>query len=267
LDRCWVERTFPHDEYMAHNRLADPVNQYPRLFGNSGLFTRYPYALPNLVTASLLLLSCIFGFLFLAETHDAKKGKLDCGMRIRQLVGHLFRRQSHRHSTKSKEHEHLFEIGRTSDEESLSSGEHADSVLLSPSSQWSGRSANIRRRSSDSTSIAIKSSANGPQPSPRPRFRDAFTKQVLLNMFMFAGVSVQNNTFGQLFPLLCSTKTEDGGLGMTPGQIGAALSAAGIMAVLFQVTIFPWGYNKWGGIFCLRVILAIYPLLYFVRPL
>jgi hypothetical protein len=84
-------------------------------------------------------------------------------------------------------------------------------------------------------------------------------------MAVFAGINVQNNTFGQLFPLLCATKIEDGGLGMSPRQIGVALSIAGGMAVLFQMTVFPWCYNRLGGRFCLRLVLGIYPILYFVR--
>jgi hypothetical protein len=84
-------------------------------------------------------------------------------------------------------------------------------------------------------------------------------------MAVFAGINVQNNTFGQLFPLLCATKIDDGGLGMSPRQIGVALSIAGVMAVLFQMTVFPWCYNRLGGRFCLRLVLGIYPILYFVR--
>jgi hypothetical protein len=236
---------------VADDRLADPVNQYPNVFGQNRFLARYPYALPNLVTASLLLSSCIFGLLFLAETHDAKKGKRDLGMKVRQLVRGLFRRsrpQTHDSSLKDE-----------------GIDEEIASVPLSPSSQWTRQSNNPLSFKSNAQR-AVKSS-NPTHSPPRPPFRAAFTKQVVLNMFMFAGIAVQNNTFGQLFPLLCSTRTEDGGLGMTPGQIGAALSAAGIMAVVFQVTIFPWGYNRWGGLICLRVILAIYPCLYFVCPL
>jgi hypothetical protein len=84
-------------------------------------------------------------------------------------------------------------------------------------------------------------------------------------MAVFAGINVQNNIFLQLFPLLCATKIEDGGLGMSPWQIGVALSIAGVMAVLFQMTVFPWCYNRLGGRFCLRLVLGIYPILYFVR--
>jgi len=53
---------------------------------------------------------------------------------------------------------------------------------------------------------------------------------------------------------------------MTPGQIGAALSSAGILAMILQMTLFPWGHNKFGALVCLRTVLAIYVVLYFVWP-
>jgi hypothetical protein len=84
-------------------------------------------------------------------------------------------------------------------------------------------------------------------------------------MVVYSGLALHTISFDQLFPLLCSTNIQDGGLGMTPGQIGAALSVAGVMAMVLQVTIFPWGHNKWGGLFCLRISLGLYAALYFVR--
>lgn len=95
---------------------------------------------------------------------------------------------------------------------------------------------------------------------------DIFTKQVVLNMVVYSGLALHNISFDQLFPLLCSTKIEDGGMEMTPGQIGAALSSAGILAMVLQMTLFPWGHNKFGALACLRTVLAIYVVLYFVFP-
>lgn len=103
-----------------------------------------------------------------------------------------------------------------------------------------------------------------PDQPPAPKFSDILTKQVMLNMVVYAGLALHTISMDQLFPLLCSTKVQDGGLGMTPKQIGAALSVSGVMAMVLQVTIFPWGHNKFGGLRCLRVVLGMYAILYFV---
>jgi len=242
-------------KYTLDNRLADPVNQYPGIFGNSKFLAKYPYALPNLVTASLLFLSFTFGFLFLAETHDVVKHKEDIGIKIRRLVhrGVLWLR--------CRDGRHTYQKAGSRFSGAISLPEDSDDyVPLSPTTRVN--MASFSRVDAHSSAGHVQ---RPPSRQARPRFNDIFTKQVVLNMAVNAGITVQNNTFGQLFPLLCATKIEDGGLGMRPGQIGAVLSVAGMMAVLFQMTVFPWCYNKLGGLFCLRLVLGIYPILYFVR--
>jgi MFS family permease len=218
--------------------LADPVEQYPGLFGKSAFFSKYPYALPNLVTATMLALSAIFGFLFLSETHGSVKGKKDLGIKFRQWLHRVFFQCSCHHGYRRLE-------GRTTTE----------SILLSPTGIGS-QGSNQRRQSTK----------NSASTAPRLPFQAIFTKQVLINMVIWACLAVQNNTYGQLFPIFCSSNISDGGLGMRPGQIGLALSVAAIMAIVFQMTLFPYCYNRWGGVSCLRVCLGLYPPLYFVYP-
>lgn len=48
---------------------ADPVSSFPNTFLPDGLFGRFPYLLPNLLCASLLLISILAGYFLLEETH------------------------------------------------------------------------------------------------------------------------------------------------------------------------------------------------------
>eukprot|EP01105_Mastigella_eilhardi_P017667 TRINITY_DN4069_c0_g1_i1.p1 TRINITY_DN4069_c0_g1~~TRINITY_DN4069_c0_g1_i1.p1 ORF type:complete len:579 (+),score=107.38 TRINITY_DN4069_c0_g1_i1:26-1762(+) len=48
--------------------LARPAIQYPNIFSSKGIFGRFPYALPNLVSASLLAFGLVLSFFFLPET-------------------------------------------------------------------------------------------------------------------------------------------------------------------------------------------------------
>ncbi|PHH90068.1 hypothetical protein CDD83_4607 [Cordyceps sp. RAO-2017] len=48
---------------------ADPHASWPGAFPRGGLFDRFPYLLPNLLCAALLLVSIVLGFLLLDETH------------------------------------------------------------------------------------------------------------------------------------------------------------------------------------------------------
>ncbi len=48
---------------------ADPVSSFPNYFSRDGLFGRFPYLLPNLLCATLLLISILAGYFLLEETH------------------------------------------------------------------------------------------------------------------------------------------------------------------------------------------------------
>jgi hypothetical protein len=48
---------------------ANPHEAFPDLFPQGSLFHRFPYLLPNLICASLLLLSVVMGYFLLEETH------------------------------------------------------------------------------------------------------------------------------------------------------------------------------------------------------
>jgi hypothetical protein len=160
-----------------------------------------------------------------------------------------------------------------SDDEGLARGprrrESQESMLLSPTSPRRPRRPSAyyryRRRSSSFTAL-VRPNLTDTTVLPPPRFKDIFTKQVVLNMVVYAGLALHNISFDQLFPLLCSTKIADGGMGMTPGQIGVALSASGVLAMVLQITLFPWAHNKFGALRCIRTVLAMYVGLYFVLP-
>ncbi|TVY90093.1 putative membrane protein [Lachnellula willkommii] len=48
---------------------ADPATSFPNTFSKDGLFAQFPYLLPNLLCAGLLLISIIAGYFLLEETH------------------------------------------------------------------------------------------------------------------------------------------------------------------------------------------------------
>jgi hypothetical protein len=48
---------------------ADPHESFPNMFPIGNLFERFPYLLPNLICASLLLISIVLGYFLLDETH------------------------------------------------------------------------------------------------------------------------------------------------------------------------------------------------------
>ena len=255
--------------------LADPTVQYPAVFGNSTFLAKFPYALPNLAIALLLLIISMFAFLFMKETLDSKRDEIDLGMKVRRSIRLMFKAifgicSRKRSSSRGRRRTDFLasEISEFSDDEEVLSRDRRPQDIEEPMllSSVPGRTRpNYRQRSNSYSAFMRPVIPNAKQPSPL-RFRDIFTKQVILNMLVFSGLALHTFSFDQLFPLLCSTKIKDGGMGMTPGQIGMSLSVAGVIAMVLQFTLFPWGHDKFGGLFCLRTVLGMYPILYFVLP-
>lgn len=217
------------------------------------------------------------------ETLDSKKDQDDLGIRFRRFVHNMFKecfricsRKKKTSRARLRTNSRASEVSEFSsdEEESFPRSHHRrgseEPMLLSPATTPRTRRPSAyyryRRRSSSFSSLVRPVIPDDANSSPPPRFSDILTKQVILNSVVYAGLALHSISFDQLFPLLCSTTVNDGGLGMTPGQIGAALSVAGVMAMILQITIFPWGHNKFGGLFCLRIALGIYAALYSVLP-
>jgi len=49
---------------------ADPASSFPNTFSQNGIFSQFPYLLPNLLCSGLLLISIIAGYILLEETHQ-----------------------------------------------------------------------------------------------------------------------------------------------------------------------------------------------------
>lgn len=84
--------------------LADPINSLPWLFGPGSIFggpdgvrwmRDFPYALPNIVCASILITSAFAVFVGLDETHPQLKGRKDLGRVVgRALSNKILRKPS-----------------------------------------------------------------------------------------------------------------------------------------------------------------------------
>ena len=66
--------------------LAEPVKNYPTYFSSGSLFDKYPYLLPNLVCAIVVVFGLLIGILFLEETHEDKKNRRDVGLEIGRRI-------------------------------------------------------------------------------------------------------------------------------------------------------------------------------------
>lgn len=66
--------------------LADPCHNYPAFFARGTIFDRFPYLLPNLVCAVVVICGVVIGLLFLEETHEEKKYRRDIGLEAGEWI-------------------------------------------------------------------------------------------------------------------------------------------------------------------------------------
>ena len=66
--------------------MAEPAKNYPTYVGPDSLFYKYPYLLPNLVCAAVVIFGLVVGILFLEETHEDKKERRDVGLEVGKWI-------------------------------------------------------------------------------------------------------------------------------------------------------------------------------------
>ncbi|KAI1807217.1 MFS general substrate transporter [Daldinia bambusicola] len=262
--------------------LAQPATFYPSLFPADGLFGRYPYLLPNLVSVVVIVLAIAQGVLFLEETNP----------RLRPVAG------------KTGCQESVFEesvdgngIGERdggvngdviADERTPLYHRPKDSrsSIRSPSCAASDRPVFVEeslpvpveqtfdlRRSSFGTVRSIKVLPSTPKQKEGYNGR-AFNFTIIMVSIALVLVSYHQMAFNTLLPTHLLDKPAAapgrldliGGLGYTVHDVGIYLSVNGILGLFIQGFIFPIFVDKVGVWKSFLLSIVFYPLAYVVMP-
>ncbi|CAN6672238.1 major facilitator superfamily domain-containing protein YCR023C [Trichomonascus vanleenenianus] len=216
--------------------LANPVESYPKLFGGSQLLRKYPYALPNLVMAPLLLLATAVIVLFIEETSSNPRALLhrsrDPGLKLgKWLAG----RPAEHEAVPGEEPE--VEMPNYDDEEAQSPDEPQKPIIS---------------------------------------VREILTDPVKITAICYFMLMFHCSAFIQMLPIFLSTpRMEDshnnpfifnGGLGLPTSTIGSIVSVLGLVAILLQVLIYPRLASKLGNARIHKLALLVFPVTYFIMP-
>ncbi|KAJ5915376.1 hypothetical protein N7466_011309 [Penicillium verhagenii] len=225
--------------------LARPADVYPSIFPRDGIFGRFPYLLPNLVCAFMLLLSIIGSWLFLQETHPDMQPDRD------EFFEHT-----------PVEQPLLATSGATAN---AGVDLRADSygtfnqVILYEDESWEVRE--------DGTLPAWKKIQKPPK---------AFTWRVTMLITALAIFTYHSMTYDHLLPIfLQDDRTSgsqtslfdiSGGIGLSTQTVGVIMSTDGIIALVIQTVIFP-ALAHCLGVWRLFVMVTIlHPISYFMVP-
>ena len=232
--------------------LANPSHSFPSIFSPSGLFgpDRFPYLLPNLICASLLLGSIFSGYLFLEETHpDLQPWSSPQDLEHTDV-----------HTTL------IVTAGATADggaDLSTESYGTFNTVDISEDEKWE-----VNEDGSSWPPLGRK------EPTPK-----AFSWQVSMLVIALGLFAYHSMTYDHLLPIfLQDDKIETvsimthsplsipGGLGLTTQTVGLVMSVNGVIALFIQAIVFPY-LAEWLGIWRLFVVVTIFhPIAYFIVP-
>ncbi|EAU38673.1 conserved hypothetical protein [Aspergillus terreus NIH2624] len=227
--------------------LVKPAEGFPSWFARDGLFGIYPYLLPNLVCAILLLLSIILSWVFLQETHPDMQpldgtAKFNCTSVESPLLATAGATANAGADLRAESYGTFNEIHLHRDED------------------WMVRS-------------------DGSKPEAIPQKQTIFTWRVTMLVVALAIFTYHSMTFDHLLPIFLQDKHADsvsilkqsafnfpGGLGLSIRTVGFIMSTDGIIALVIQSVIFP-ALAHYLGVWKLFVIVTVlHPVAYFMVP-
>ena len=231
--------------------LARPSVSMPSAFSPTGIFGVFPYLLPNLICAALLLLSILLGYFLLVETHPDMQPW----------------------STQS-------DLDHTTAETPLmaTAGATADSgVDLRADTYGTFNTIDISEKEEWLVHADGSSLQSSEFPEDKPKI---FTWRVVMIVVALGIFTYHSMTYDHLLPIfLQDDPGEDlhtatnasafhipGGLGLTTQAVGIIMSVNGIIALCIQAVAFPL-VAAWLGIWKTFVMVTmLHPIAYFIVP-
>ncbi|KAF2200941.1 MFS general substrate transporter [Delitschia confertaspora ATCC 74209] len=227
---------------------ADPAENFPRMFSPTGIFERFPYLLPNLICAALLVGAIIAGILFIDETHPDMQ------------------------SWSTPE-----DLKNTS----------AETPLLPSAGATAHCPANLRDESYGTfNSVDVHNDevwhvrSDGASVESDTPSEKILTKQVVMFVAALGIFTYHSMTYDHLLPIYFQDKrVEDisaftkikpsafaGGLGLSTQEVGIIMSVNGLIALFIQAVVFPLSADRF-GVWNLTIFVTIgHPISYFIVP-
>lgn len=233
--------------------LAEPVTSLPGLFGSGSFFggkdgvrwmAMFPYALPNLFSALVLLTAAVGIILGLDETHPALRHRPDRGRQLGKLLTRNF--------SKQRESECSYEP--------LDPEVDDDATISVP-----------RNDDAEQTQSPIDSIKD------RPPFRSIFTRNVIITLLQSFLQSLHVSSFNSVFFVLLPTPRADnslaglpfrftGGLGLSSQKIGFVNTIIGTIGIPLQLFVYPVVNDRLGVLASYRAFLPLSIAAYFILP-
>lgn len=230
--------------------LAKPAESMPGVFSPGGIFATFPFLLPNLVCATLLLISILAGYFLLVETHPDMQP---------------WSTQAELETTEAETPLVMTSGAMANDGVDLRAESYGtfNNVDIEEEKQWTVNADGTSRPPSVSLCTDSK----------------VFTKKVVMYVIALGIFTYHSMTYDHLLPIFLQDERRSdistlavfgldipGGLGMSTQAVGIIMCVNGLIALFIQAVIFPL-FVTWLGLWKVFIMVTlIHPIEYFVVP-
>lgn len=259
---------------------ADPHASFPELFPRGSLFDRFPYLLPNLLCALLLLVSIVLGYVLLEETHPdlqppvyASKTALD------------FDDSQLQRSTYVSDETPLLETSdalkrpavdlRAETYGTFSRDREEEVVAAATALSYGG--------TSESVALTSQSEVFKAKSKPSPDSVNIFSRRILAVVLALAIFSYHSMAYDSTLPIFFEDDRvvpfptdssspafnplySPGGLGLSLRAVGMIMAVNGVIALFVQAVVFPIAASWFGVGRLFLIVTVLHPLAYVVVP-
>ncbi|KAK2606093.1 hypothetical protein QQS21_003488 [Conoideocrella luteorostrata] len=228
--------------------LADPHVSWPDSFPKGGVFDRFPYLLPNLVCAALLLVSIVLGFLLLDETHP------DMQPRMSLPADTYVSEETPLIETSDAMKRPAVDLrAETYGTLRSSNGEHEHGEFAEISTQEKlGLITKVWNKRVVGFIIALSIFTY-----------HSMTYDHLMPIFFEDERRIDNSRVASMLPIFNSS----GGLGLSLRDVGMIMAVNGVIALFIQAFIFPIAAERVGVYKLFLIVTVIHPIVYAIVPL
>ncbi|KAH9828114.1 putative membrane protein [Teratosphaeria destructans] len=213
----------------------------------------YPYLLPNLFSAGVLVIDFVLTAIFLEESLESAQDLPPLGKRVTNLFAWLWQFGSSHRPTylrryKKSAHEH----------NPLSPATERSALLVHDEDDEE------EEQDDDGDDGSFHLLPNGDDIGQLNR-REVFTRDTILLLVTFLIFQLANISYNSLYPIFAQASPPTG-RSLSPEEIGLSLAFAGVITILFQVGIFGKLREKIGNKVAYRVGLAGFVVAFLLMP-
>lgn len=237
--------------------LANPLNVEPgESIAHPSFFERFPYALPNIVSACFFAVGITTGILFLEETLETLQDHRDYGRVLGDKLTGLVK-------------SHVMKLEEIMRFRKTRPAEPETRPLL---------------KTTEDEETGLPMEPKEPPPPP-PSFREVLTSQSIINLVVYTLLAMHTMAYDQLLPVYMQYPSIwsnspyvtppgsgnnplkfAGGFTLDHFSIGLVSTCYGVCGMLIQFFIFPPVARRLGILYCLKWCVCVFPIAYLIMP-